>query len=51
MLRQRSGAVRSLSQQGDDASAKAGRPSSFEEDCRVVEECNLLVNARLDIPK
>lgn len=53
LLRQRSGAVRRLSQQGD-TSAKAGgggaRPSSFEEDCRVVEECNLLVNASLDIP-
>lgn len=50
MLRQRSGGVRKLSLQ-DDASAKEGRPSSFEEDCNAVEECNLLVNARLDIPK
>lgn len=36
-----------------DASLKVtsgGRPSSFEEDCRVVEECNDLINARLDIP-
>lgn len=51
-LQGRAGAVRGLAQ--DDGSFKTAgggiRASPFEEDCRVVEECSSLVNARLDIP-
>lgn len=52
-LRWRAGAVRGLTESDNSVNSTAsfGRsPSSFEEDCRVIEECNFLINARLDIP-
>ncbi|CAM9263680.1 unnamed protein product [Ascophyllum nodosum] len=50
-LRKGTGAIRTpeQSEQSANPAASSGQPS-FEEDCRAVEDCNLLINARLDIP-
>lgn len=51
-LQRAAGAVRGLnaSESGGDKEDATAAVRSFDEDCRVVEECNDLINARLDIP-
>lgn len=52
-LRCRAGAVRGFAQASESRSGGNFNDSgvkSFEQDCKIVEECSDLINARLDIP-